>query len=935
MASWQNAPSATWVGPSGSASASIDIADVWPPGISIKGGGAFPPELHLSRLGPPTASEEDVLADAVARSIGKPVDARISFVSPSSSLQPDSARSFNGLAERVMAKFSAGFSLDEEERELFSQTLGHPDKLGCFTAFLSCMDEQQFRELKMSVLAAADSHLGDGIATDFSREQAESWLFGTHSTSPVGAAAMVSCNYGFPFQVLVSATHDVIHTKRGGRASSLVAFDQAAARLMLLHLFVESAWKAWRAWALGLLETDAFVLRTPSVPAHGGSEAADADQHSGDDDDAEANVRSVDVAVHLAGTAHSLAGDGAGDVLAAGSSSRPAEGSGGTAGAAHGKAGSAVADTDEFGAMRQRLHSWHLRHVRHRVLNGGEVSLGSESAGRLPQLTGQAALRHVIHELKARGFQDAAAFYALCDRNIRQRVSERELARALKALGIARVDARSILRLSSKCGSRNGIEAESEVEDIDFCRLFSWDRFYHTDASGVFLGQEAAYVTLTRARQNRRAIAARIFENMAVMDAGARPCEGGGGGGEGSRVRASPRRASLPVRGRRVQEAVAGWQEDAGGGLRVFSPLGQDSMLVGGEAAERQLAKGLESMHVAGRGATVPSRMSHGSVPTGALTAGRDSTRRDWGASSAGLHAERANKYTRTTSPTSTLALSLNLSGGRGSRESISPSRSTPRRPPSRAAKHGSPGAGPSKGCTGGHGVNQDINKATFLRPTSPQHVARTHTYHPAATPNLSARSREASPPGSRKGSPRAVEALRSPHHTPTRLSPSLAGRRRSSSPRRRPPSTSPTRMSPMLLPLAAAPSASRAGRGLRAQGSPQGPGCRFCGQVHLRGPLAPLSLCWHAPRHACPVTLHTCHMPLLCRPTSSPAQSLQSSTAWVWVCGASCLRAWTHTRGDAADEHARNRATGARAARGRPRHDRHAAIGRVAARAV
>ena len=65
----------------------------------------------------------------------------------------------------------------------------HPDKLGCFTAFLSCMDEQQFCELKMSVLAAADAHLGDGIATDFSREQAESWLFGTHSTSPVGAAA--------------------------------------------------------------------------------------------------------------------------------------------------------------------------------------------------------------------------------------------------------------------------------------------------------------------------------------------------------------------------------------------------------------------------------------------------------------------------------------------------------------------------------------------------------------------------------------------------------------------------------------------------------------------------------------------------------------------------------------------------------------------------
>ena len=42
MVSWQNAPSATWVGPSGSASDSIDIADVWPPGISIRGGGAFP-----------------------------------------------------------------------------------------------------------------------------------------------------------------------------------------------------------------------------------------------------------------------------------------------------------------------------------------------------------------------------------------------------------------------------------------------------------------------------------------------------------------------------------------------------------------------------------------------------------------------------------------------------------------------------------------------------------------------------------------------------------------------------------------------------------------------------------------------------------------------------------------------------------------------------
>ena len=50
-------------------------------------------------------------------------------------------------------------------------------------------------------------------------------------------------------------------------------------------------------------------------------------------------------------------------------------------------------------------------------------------------------------------------------------------------------------------------------------------------------------------------------------------------------------------------------------------------------------------------------------------------------------------------------------------------------------------------------------------------------------------------------------------------------------------------------------------------------------GASHLRGPLAPLALCWHSPRHACPVT---CHMPLLCRPASSPAQSLQSSTAWV-----------------------------------------------------
>ena len=833
MVSWQNAPSATWVGPSGSASDSIDIADVWPPGISIRGGGAFPPELHLSRLGPPTASEEDVLADAVARSIGKPVDARIPFVSPSSSLQPDSARSFNGLAERVMAKFSAGVSLDEEERELFSQTLGHPDKLGCFTAFLSCMDEQQFCELKMSVLAAADSHLGDGIATDFSREQAESWLFGTHATSPVGAAAMVSCNYGFPFQVLVSATHDVIHTKRGGRASSLVAFDQAAARLMLLHLFVESAWKAWRAWALGLLETDAFVLRTPAVPAHGGGEAADADQHSGDDNDTEANVRSEDVAVHLAGTAQMLAGDGAGNALAAGSSSRIAEGSRGAAGAASGKAGSAVADTDEFGAMRQRLHFWHLRHLRHRVLNGGEISLGLESAGRLPQLTGKAALRHVIHELKARGIQDAAAFYALCDRNIRQRVSERELAHALKALGISRVDARSILRLSSKCGSRNGIEAESEVEDIDFCRLFSWDHFYHTDASGVFLGHEAAYVTLTRARQNRRAIAERIFENMAVMDAGARSCDGGGGGGEGTRVRAAPRRASLPVRGRRAQEARTDWcqEEDAGGRLRVFSPLGQGSVLAGGEPAEPQLAEGHESMHMAGRSPTLPSRMSHGLVRTGALTAGRDSALQDWGASSAG----RANMYTRTTSPTSTLALSLNLSGGRGSRESISPSRCTPRRPGSRAAKLGSPGSGPSKGSTGGQGVNQDMN-ATFLRPTSPQHVARTHTYHPAATPNLSARSREASPPGSRKGSPRAVDALRSPHQTPTRLSPRPGGRR-ASSPRRRTPTTTPPRMSPMLLPQAAVPSAA-AGRGLRSQGTPLGVRCRFCGQVHLRLPV-------------------------------------------------------------------------------------------------
>jgi hypothetical protein len=87
----------------------------------------------------------------------------------------------------------------------------------------------------------------------------------------------------------------------------------------------------------------------------------------------------------------------------------------------------------------------------------------------------------------ARGFGDAADFYVFCDRRDKHFVGQSELERALNDLGIVGVDARSILELSPKVHSRNGMDSaalkvqsrnytadELQLADLDFIRVLRY-----------------------------------------------------------------------------------------------------------------------------------------------------------------------------------------------------------------------------------------------------------------------------------------------------------------------------------------------------------------------------------------------------------------------------------------------------------------------------
>lgn len=360
------------------------------------------------------------------------------------------------LAARLVSKFSTGFTLDEEERALFAQTLGESERLGCFAAFLNSMEARHFLEVRASFLAKADEHLSCGLAAGFVRAQAEDWLLATHGSAPAAGREMTLCAYGLPMQLLVSAAHEVIHMQRGGNAASHLDYDLPAVRLVLLHVFVEAAWRVWRAWALSVLRT----LPRPSAAVTPRSARGAADQTSA----APHSVR-----LPRGG------GEGGGD-------------------------GVEPPSADEFEEMHRKLLKWH------------------QSQRKSIQLGGRAALRHVVTKVKYWGFANAAEFYAFCDQHARQCVSQTDLRRALSELRVEHVDVRSILQLSPRVQSRNGMEHEVQLSDVDFVRLFSWNSFYHSDSTGVYLGELPAFAALAHARRIRDQVTKRTLARVAAEE---------------------------------------------------------------------------------------------------------------------------------------------------------------------------------------------------------------------------------------------------------------------------------------------------------------------------------------------------------------------------------------------------------------------------------
>jgi len=320
----------------------------------------------------------------------------------------------------------------------------------------------------------------------------------------------------------------------------------------------------------------------------------------------------------------------------------------------------------------------------------------------------------VIQEIRARGFGDASTFYAFCDRLARQFVCATDLQRALKDLDITGVDARSILQLSKKLESRNGMPHEPQLADLEFVKLFSWQHYYRTDATGVYLGHLPAYTALAEARRHSKEIIERMLRHVTVTEAeGARDVAEWRFYQSPQRPRAPP--SKIPIQRRRAGYAQS-WTE-----LRARNaPSGTEP---------RRDVKSSLTASLAG------ASLSFGSCELQAEGAGvhvySPSATRWFGPE--GDHSTiYTTKYTEI--PRSVLAMSLNMPGGRSSRAAVSPRAATPRQRPAR-----------SNWRTNAAINAQDVAKGMFLRPTSPVNVPRNYRFHPSSTPSSAARGRERS----------------------------------------------------------------------------------------------------------------------------------------------------------------------------------------------
>ena len=370
---------------------------------------------------------------------------------------------------------------------LFAQTLGQGDKLSCFTAFFSSMSPSHYLEVRLGFLHTAGEHLGCNTAADFVREQALEWLLVKHTAAPTGADIMTQCNFGLPLQMLISASHDAVNMKRGGSATQRLEYDLVAVRIVLLHIFVETVWRVWRSWALTLIKSIAAASPTPRrrpMSAHFSRVSSSSSGFHGMLDSPRVAISHVQESqCHLPTT------------ISKNSTTILNEDEG-----VYSEATSAAGDFDE---MKRKLLMWRNENLRHRSLNGGCVELGAGGAGGTPRargaqhlaqkhqvcllLKGDRARKHVIEQIVARGFGDAADFYVFCDRRDRHLVGQTELERALNDLGIVGVDARSILELSPKVHSRNGMDSaalkvqsrnytadELQLADLDFIRVLRY-----------------------------------------------------------------------------------------------------------------------------------------------------------------------------------------------------------------------------------------------------------------------------------------------------------------------------------------------------------------------------------------------------------------------------------------------------------------------------
>ena len=570
--------------------------------------------------------------------------------------------SVHEMATEVIGKFSAGFTLDEEERSLFTQTLGQSEKLSCFAAFFSCMRPEDYLAVRSTFLDTAGQHLGCGMASQFVREQAACWLLTRHASAPLCKERMGN-HFGLPLQIVCSAAHDVLEMHRGGKASSHVDYDLTAIRLVLLHIFVEVVWRAWRAWALDLVRS----IATPSL----------------------VTSRSKNSRSRSPPKGHVDFDGGVGD-------------------STHAHA------NDEYEAMKHRLETWHQQKtgVSHAQIRSAEPS--PHGRQRI-LLKGKEALRHVIKEIRARGFGDASGFYAFCDRNGRQFVSLKELQRALKDLEIAFVDARSIMLLSTKMQTRNGMEHEPQLGDLDFVRLFSWEDYFRSDATGVYLGHLPAYVALSEARRQRGEIIKCMLKSVQVM---------GVEGAQGAAVSRFYQRQPRPRRGG-GRDISAAETRRRPGYARPFSHVSNSQRE---DVSDTWIRRDLKSSLTASISGANWSCANTDLVAVGAGMHVYSPTRARWFGPNGAYSTIYTTKYS--SAPKNCMALSLNIAGGRGCRAS-SP----------RAARAANPRSRPDSARAHSDVSTEEAAREAFLRPTSPLHVPRNYRFHPSATPNAAARS--------------------------------------------------------------------------------------------------------------------------------------------------------------------------------------------------